>query len=267
MIQRPSIGILVTGFPPGQLKTFFGSYDGMVRRMLGHQFAYRSFDAAGGQLPDRPDACDAYIITGSAAGVYEPHRWIPPLEAFLRAAKGRAKLVGICFGHQLMAQAFGGVVDKSSCGWSIGLHHYEVRETASWMDGARSIAVPVSHQDQVVALPPGARVLAGSASTPHAVLAYDDGRSISLQCHPDFEPAYAAQLAENDVRHVSRLQVARAVASLAQPNDCTRLGNWIATFLLSDAPAAPAESVDCGAYRCSMQTESGALGDAGKGNG
>lgn len=230
------IGILVTGSPPGALQPEFGTYDLMVRRRLGDEYAYRSFDVVGGELPDRPDACDAYVITGSAAGTYEPHPWIAPLEKFLRAARGRARLVGICFGHQIMAQAFGGSVERSPRGWGSGLHAYDVREGASWMDGVRSFAVPVSHQDQVVALPSGARVLAGSSFTPNGMLAYDDGLTISFQCHPEFEPAFAARLvAASTAWDMSRDEVELAVNSLSRPNDCARVGGWIAAFLDADA--------------------------------
>ena len=78
------------------------------------------------------------MITGSAAGVYDPLPWIAPLKDFLVSAKGRAKLVGVCFGHQVMAEAFGGKVIKSPKGWGLGLHAYEVVRREGWMDEART---------------------------------------------------------------------------------------------------------------------------------
>ena len=101
-------------------------------------------------------ACDAYVITGSAAGAYDDLPWIAPLSNFLTDVKGRAKLVGVCFGPQMMAQAFGGQVVKSPKGWGVGLHTYRITTKEPWMDSAAPIAIAVSHQDQVVALPPGA---------------------------------------------------------------------------------------------------------------
>ena len=154
------IGILEAGVPPRALVDEHGRYDAMTARLLGPDFATTSFRVQEGGLPARPEDFDGYVVTGSSAGVYDDLPWIAPLRAFLQVAKGRAKLVGICFGHQIMAEAFGGRVVKSDKGWGLGLQRYEVKARADWMDEARTIAIPASHQDQVVALPPGARVLA-----------------------------------------------------------------------------------------------------------
>lgn len=116
MKDRRTVGILVTGAPPDQLQSRFGTYGAMLRRMLGPGFDFYSVDVRAGELPEPVDICAAYIITGSPAGAYDPLPWIPPLEAFLRAVRGRAQLVGICFGHQVMARAFGGVVARSDKG-------------------------------------------------------------------------------------------------------------------------------------------------------
>lgn len=226
------LGILETGAPPQALEPRFGDYPAMFRALLGPELDYETFDVAEGVLPDRVDACDAYLITGSSAGVYEPLPWIAPLKAFLRAAKGQAPLVGICFGHQLMAETFGGRVVKSPKGWGVGLHSYRLHAQEPWMDASPSIAVPASHQDQVVEVPPEARVIGGSAFTPYAVLAYADQPAISFQGHPEFDPAYAGALVES--RRSSRFSEAEAdtaLESLARPNDNRRVGGWIRRFL------------------------------------
>lgn len=226
------LGILETGAPPEALEPRFGDYPAMFRALLGPELDYETFDVAEGVLPDRVDACDAYLITGSSAGVYEPLPWIAPLKAFLRAAKGQAPLVGICFGHQLMAETFGGRVVKSPKGWGVGLHSYRLHAQEPWMDASPSIAVPASHQDQVVEVPPEARVIGGSAFTPYAVLAYADQPAISFQGHPEFDPAYAGALVES--RRSSRFSEAEAdtaLESLTRPNDNRRVGGWIRRFL------------------------------------
>jgi GMP synthase-like glutamine amidotransferase len=174
------------------------------------------------------------VVTGSSAGVYDPLPWIEPLKEFLRAARGRAKLVGVCFGHQVMAEAFGGRVEKSERGWGVGLHRYELFARRDWMEPVDRICVPASHQDQVVAPPPGATVLAGSAFCPNGMLAYDDQSAISLQLHPEFEPAYARALIET--RRGDRYLDAdadRAILSYEQPDDRARVGAWIQRFLAS----------------------------------
>ena len=94
----------------------------------------------------------------------------------------------------MMAEAFGGKAIKSPKGLGIGLHEYALGAREPWIDSAAPIAAAVSHQDQVVALPPGAWVVGGSDFTPMGVIAYDDQPAISMQCHPEFSPAYAQAL-------------------------------------------------------------------------
>lgn len=238
------LGILETGAPPESVRDQFGDYPAMFRKLLGPAYDYATFQVDRGELPDRADACQAYVVTGSAAGVYEPLPWIDPLKGFLRGAKGEAALVGVCFGHQIMAEAFGGKVIASPKGWGVGLHEYAVQRREPWMDDAASFRAPASHQDQVVEPPPAAEVLAGSAFSPFGMLRYRDQPAISLQLHPEFEPAYAMALIED--RRGSRyteLQAEEAIASYAQSDDRARLGEWIKRFLdqargLATSPAA-----------------------------
>lgn len=227
------VGILKTGRPPRPAIPTFGTYPDMFMELLGRDaYDWTVFDADGGEYPDAPETCDAYIVTGAAAGVYDSEPWIGQLMDFLRAAKGRAKLVGVCFGHQAMAQAFGGEVIKSPKGWGVGEHDYRVMSREPWMDGATTLRVPASHQDQVVALPPGAEVFAASDFTPMAGLVYRDQPAISMQPHPEFDPGYATALIEARRGKVYADEDAdRAVASLTGPDDRARVGRWINGFL------------------------------------
>jgi GMP synthase-like glutamine amidotransferase len=111
-----TIGILLCGDFPATLQTEFGSYSSMIRTLLGSRLT-TVFDVRERQLPRSISACEAYVITGSSAGVYDDLPWITDLMGFLRSARGRSKLIGICFGHQAMAQAFRGSAIKSPNGW------------------------------------------------------------------------------------------------------------------------------------------------------
>lgn len=228
------VGILQTGELPAALLERFGpSYPDMIARMLGPGFVCTTFDVTRAEYPDTPEAFPAYLVTGSSAGAYEDLPWIAPLEEFLRRVKGRAKLVGICFGHQIMAQAFGGRVEKSDKGWGLGVHDYELAGSEPDAAGAASIAIAVSHQDQVIAPPPGARVVGGSAFTPHGILAYGDD-ALSFQCHPEFEPAFAAALIDLRRPHLADPTEADIwAASLDRPDDRARVKEWIRAFLKS----------------------------------
>jgi len=202
--------------------------------LAGRGYDWRVFDTPAGDYPERPEDCDAYIVTGAAAGVYDGDPWIAALLDFLRATRGRARLVGVCFGHQAMAQAFGGQVVKSPKGWGVGLHRYDIAERRPWMDEADQISLSASHQDQVVELPPGAAVLAGSDFCPYAMLAYDDAPAISIQPHPEFTPAFSAELiGRQRGRSLSDELADAALKSLEAPDDHARVAGWIAEFLAS----------------------------------
>jgi GMP synthase-like glutamine amidotransferase len=221
------LAILETGKPPAALQDRFERYPAMFEHLLGLKAV--SYDVEAGEFPDRPEAHAAYLVTGAAAGVYDDLPWIQPLEDFLRAAKGRAKLVGVCFGHQVMAEAFGGHVEKSIRGWGAGLQRYDVVVRAPWMDDAAAIDIPVSHQDQIVVQPPHTHILARSDFSPFGMLAYDDQPAISMQFHPEFEPAYAKALIESRFDRVPDPEA--CIASLDAPDDRQRVAKWILNFL------------------------------------
>ncbi len=224
------IAILETGTPPPALKAAHGDYPAMFRDLLGEAFVFETFDVQAGALPD-PAALDAAIITGSPAGVYESAGWIAGLLDWIRAAKGRTKLVGVCFGHQAMAQALGGRVEKSDRGWGVGLHRYEVLSPEPWMTpGAATVAIPASHQDQVVEKPSDARVLLRSDFTPFAGLAWGED-AISMQPHPEFTPAFAIELTAGRHDRIDPALVARAVDSLKAADDRAMVAEWIKAFL------------------------------------
>lgn len=225
------IAILVTGAPPSALQPAFGDYAAMFGAILGEGFETTPFDVQAGHFPDL-ETFDGAIVTGSAAGVYDELPWIAPLLDWLRTARGRTRLVGVCFGHQAMGQAFGGLVEKSDRGWGVGLHAYDVISEEPWMQPpAATIAIPVSHQDQVVRIDASARVIARCDFTPYAGLAWGED-AISFQCHPEFLHAYAQALVEG--RRGSRIaeDVAdKAIASLHQADDRALVSGWIRTFL------------------------------------
>jgi GMP synthase-like glutamine amidotransferase len=138
-------------------------------------------------------------VTGSRHGVYDGLPWIEPLKGFLRACiAARVPVVGICFGHQILAEALGGRVIKSERGWGLGVQDYELVARPSWLaDLPDQFAVNALHQDQVVALPPGVTVLARSPHCAYAALAYGELEApvaVTLQPHPEFGRAFMDEL-------------------------------------------------------------------------
>ncbi|ANY19377.1 amidotransferase [Tsuneonella dongtanensis] len=234
------LGILKAGDSPAELAAAHGSYPDMFRAFLGHRaFDYVEYDVRSGTLPLSVDDCPAYLVTGSAADAYATDPWIVALKQFLRDAAGEARLLGVCFGHQVMAEAFGGKVAQSEKGWGLGAQTYEVAVPHPALQGATRFTLPLSHRDQVMTAPPGATTIAGNAFTPFGMLAYSGHPSLSLQPHPEFTRDFAAALVER--RRGNGIDEASADASLASLDDtldCDRAAVWLGDFLLG-APVIP----------------------------
>jgi GMP synthase-like glutamine amidotransferase len=230
------ITIIETGLVPPRWRVRHGSFPMMFERMIRSADASVMFDVvsiANGEPLPNPKSLQAILITGSAAGVYDGLDWIAPLEAFVREADAQRKpMVGVCFGHQLIAQAMGGVVRKSERGWGIGRHVYHVTPDNGVIDEAQ-LAIACSHQDQVIEAPAMARTIMSSAFTPHAGLLYDSGTTLSVQPHPEFDAEFAYELCEARAGAAPDSVVATARASLVEPLDRARLGGAITRFLLA----------------------------------
>lgn len=234
----PHVTIMETGLVDPALRESHGSYPEMFERMIRAADSSATFDTvsiANGQPLPRPQDLQAILVTGSAAGVYDDLDWIAPLEDFVRTAyAARIPMVGICFGHQLIAQALGGTVHKSEKGWGIGRHVYQVVPGNGILDGER-MAVACSHQDQVIEAPAEAKTILFSDFTPHAGLLYANGATVSVQPHPEFTAAYAYTRCEAREGNASDSIIAAAKTSLEQPLDSARLGRAIARFLTQPA--------------------------------
>ena len=198
----PKITIVETGLISPERRAQHGSFPQMFERMISAADASASFATVrlidGEGLPD-PAGLEAILITGSSAGVYDDLDWIAPLERFVRAAyEARTSMVGICFGHQLIAQALGGTVRKSERGWGIGRHVYDVVPDNGAIEGEK-IAIACSHQDQVVEPPAGAATILHSTFTPHAGLLYENGASCRCSHIPN-SPRPLRMFAANSAR-------------------------------------------------------------------
>jgi len=232
------ISIIETGAPPAPLTEKHPSYPEMMERMLAPlapELVFTTWPTfRDGSLPSLADF-DGLLITGSPAGVYDDHSWIAPLEDLVRAAASAGKpQVGICFGHQLMAQAFGGEVKKSAKGWGVGVHDYKVAGAEPWMTPAQGkISCAVSHQDQVLSPPPGAKKLAGSDFCEFGALSYAHGPAISFQMHPEFDHAYATDLIGVRRNRFGEKLSDESVDSLKGQSDRLLLARWIANFFNS----------------------------------
>ncbi len=230
------VTIIETGRAPGRLSEDYPRYPSMFMSLLGaadRDLTFRTVHVLDGEDLPAPDTCEAVLITGSPFGVYDSTPWMDPLRGFIRGVfAAKRPMIGVCFGHQVIADAMGGEVAKSDKGWGLGRHVYDVTAPEAWMAGAGpQVALSVSHQDQVITPPIGARTLARSAHTDHAMLAYDTAPVMSLQGHPEFSDEFVAALyAARRGKTLSDAQVEGALASLNSPVDRALVGQWMANF-------------------------------------
>lgn len=229
------IGILKTDAVRPEWVPDYGEYPDMFVALLGRldpALEFRVYDVEQGEYPGDIDEVDAYLITGSKSSVYDDKPWIARLMDFVRELdRRRKKLVGICFGHQLVAHALGGRTEKSAKGWGVGLHAHRFHSQPAWHDGgSEAFAVLVSHQDQVVEPAPGSEVLAGSEFCENAVCQIGE-HILTFQGHPEFVPGYSRALLDYRREALGEDAYQQGVASLAEAPESERIGRWILRFL------------------------------------
>lgn len=190
------------------------------------------YDAELGQLPTDIDQVDAYLISGSRHGVNDGFAWIDQLEEFvLGLYQAQKKVIGICFGHQIIAKALGGKVIKSPKGWGVGVSQNQIVAPKEWMHPSKDqLNILVSHQDQVVELPKEAEVLASSDFCPYYLLRI--GHSfLSIQGHPEFTKPYAQDLMISREDAIGDLEFEQAMKSMALTDDSSLFAQWMVNFL------------------------------------
>jgi len=224
-------GLLICDHVDDVFQAEFGDYPDMFKSLF-PEFEWRTYDAQRGEYPEEIDSCDVYFATGSRHSVYEDLDWIIRLEQFIREIYVANKyFIGVCFGHQLMGKAMGGIVEKSSKGWCVGVHEFNIVEQLDWMvPNISAINLLMMCQDQVIDLPKESVLIASSEMCPNAMFQIGE-RFLGVQAHPEFSKEYDALLMKNRVDRMGVATVQKGMESLAKTVDKDLFRQWVLRFL------------------------------------
>ena len=211
----------------------WGSYGVMCERLMreaGWVGQVQTFKARQGEFPPAGEAFDVVLLTGSRADAFGDEPWVQALREWVRAHLDRGqRMLGVCFGHQLIAHCLGAPVVRAPQGWGQGRMVYDWQGPADAVPGG-TLALYASHQDQVLALPPGATLLASSSHCP--VAAYAVGRQVlCVQPHPEFDAAYSAYLLDKRRTLMGEAVYQERRASLQQGHDGALFGRLMLRFV------------------------------------
>jgi GMP synthase-like glutamine amidotransferase len=225
------IGLLLVGHIDAGSLHIGGDYPELYADLLQpHDIEITTYRCDEDQMPESLSEQDGYICSPSRLSVYDDHQWLRDVEQLLRdMVAAETPYVGICFGHQLMAQALGATVKKADVGWGIGAKHYEVVEAQPWMDSTNDIILAASHQDQVMQLPDGARLMARAPYCPVGGMLIGE-RAWTLQVHPEFSPALADSLLATRLALFGEDAAEAARVTLKEPLQQNRIAGWMSRF-------------------------------------
>jgi len=227
----------------------YTGYGHMFERLFANQpiaAQFEIFNVVEGHYPADEQRYDAYLVTGSKADSFGGDPWIQTLKTYLlERYQNGDKLLGICFGHQLLALLLGGQSERAGQGWGVGLHRYSLQEQLEWMQPALDqLTLLISHQDQVTRAPENATVLASSEFCPIAAFRIED-RVLCFQGHPEFVPDYSRALLDVRQQTLGETLYQNALQSLDLPHHGSVVGEWMLRFIAqgreSKSPALTAK--------------------------
>jgi GMP synthase-like glutamine amidotransferase len=204
---------------------------------------FSRFNVVAGEYPPGDERYDAYLVTGSKADSFAPDPWIQTLKTYLleRYRRGE-KLLGICFGHQLLALLLGGKAERAQQGWGVGIHRYSINRQPEWMTPTLDeLALLISHQDQVTALPENATLLASSPFCPIAAYAIGE-QVLCFQGHPEFVADYSRALLNIRQKCIGDHLYEKAMASLEHEHHGLTVAEWMMRFVAHGKTARPTRS-------------------------
>lgn len=233
------IGLLQCDHVAEDLQGVYGNYDHMFRQFFGSiapHWQFKIYKVIEGHFPATAEECDAYIATGSKASVYDDEEWILQTKRFIQELYAKSiKYVGICFGHQLLAESLGGKVEKSfEFGWNVGVHTFEILQQQPWMIPYQQyVSLLMMCQDQVVSLPDNSTVIGRLATCPVGMFQVGN-TALGIQAHPEFPASYDAELIQRRIDRIGIEKAEKALESIQHiPLNSYLVGEWVVQFIES----------------------------------
>ena len=190
---NPKVVILKTGSTYPGLKEQFGDFEEWFVRGLSPRFDITVLNTVAGELPGEPTDWDGVVVTGSPAMVSDREPWSEDAAEWLARVVDKAvPLLGVCYGHQLLAHALGGEVGYHPGGRESGTHRVELLNSAAddplFRGMPDSFNAQLTHKQTVLRLPQGAILLGRNEFEPHQ--AFRVGKCAwGVQFHPEFSDA------------------------------------------------------------------------------
>ena len=219
---------------PAVEPTYIG-YGAMFERLLrqaGAEGTFDIFNPVKGEYPASFEPYDAVLLTGSKADAFSQEPWVLTLKEKVQALlQAKKKLIGVCFGHQLIALCLGAKVGRAPQGWGAGRMSYQwLAPELAQAQGRKEVALLASHQDQVFELPRGTRLLATSEFCPVAAFGID-GQVFCVQPHPEFVEDYSAFLLNKRRAMFGEEKYQEFSRSLAKGHDGLAVARMIVAFI------------------------------------
>lgn len=229
------IGILQCCSVLPQFQSEFGDYPDMFKQLFWQvdpDLHFAIYDIRNHKFPNVLDECDAYITTGSRTSTYEDLDWIPPFKDLIQSIfNAKKKLVGICFGHQLIADTFGGYTELSDKGWGVGVSQNKIVKRKPWMKPPLDkLNIIVSHQDQVTELPEQSELLASSEFC-HNYMYQIGNEILTIQGHPEFTKEYSGTLMKHRREKLGDITLKNGLDSLSLDVHNTIFAQWMINFI------------------------------------
>ena len=229
------IGLLNAYACTSDAADFRQGYGAMFQRFFTEHFpsdfSLHEYNVAQRYWPNALHECDGWIIGASQQGIHDKNSWITKLMEFACACHfNQRPLIGIGFGHQVIAYALGGDVNRSPKGWGAGLRGCNIRVQKPWMRPALACcSLNFSHQEQVTMLPGEATLLAGDSLCLYQMYAIGE-HIFAIQGHPEYDRSFMQRWLDENRENLTEECYEQALASLDRPMDSDAVGSWMWRF-------------------------------------